>query len=133
MKYFLDTNTIIYAIKGTYPSMIEHFKNVPMESIVVPNIVVAEIEFGAHKSSNYQKTIDKYNEFIDHFDKIRFNENAARLYGKIRANLEKAGTPIGPNDLIIASIVLSEDGVLVTHNIKEFSRIKNLRIEDWTE
>ena len=133
MKYFLDTNTIIYAIKGTYPSMMNHFKNVPMESIVIPNIVVAEIEFGAQKSSNYQKTIEKYSEFIDHFDKISFSENASKIYGKIRSDLEKSGTPIGPNDLIIASIVLSENGILVTHNTNEFSRIENLKIEDWTK
>ena len=133
MKYFLDTNTIIYSIKGTYPSMIEHFKNIPMESIVIPNIVVAEIEFGAYKSSNYNKNIKKYNEFINHFNKIGFDENAARIYGQIRSSLDKQGTPIGPNDLIIASIVIAENGILVTHNLKEFSRIKNLRIEDWTK
>lgn len=133
MKYFLDTNTIIYAIKGTYIAMKEHFKNVPMESIVIPNIVIAEIEFGAYKSSNYKKTIEQYNQFINNFNKIGFNENAARIYGRIRSDLEKSGTPIGPNDLVIASIVLAENGVLITHNIKEFSRIENLKIEDWTK
>ena len=133
MKYFLDTNTIIYAIKGTYSPIKEHFKNVPMESIVIPNIVIAEIEFGAYKSSNYKKTLELYTKFINSFDKIGFSESAAKMYGKIRLDLEKKGNLIGPNDLIIASIVLSENGILVTHNVKEFSQVKNLNIEDWTK
>ena len=133
MKYFLDTNIIIYAIKGTFDQIKEHFKQVPMESIVIPNIVMAEIEFGAYKSSNYKKTIEKYNEFTNHFDKIGFSEKAAKTYGKIRSFLEKNGNLMGPNDLIVASIVISEDGVLVTHNTKEFAKVKNLKIEDWTK
>ena len=63
MQYYLDTNIIIYAIKGSYPNLMEHFKNVPKESIVIPEIVFAEIEYGARKSGNYEKTIEKYNKF----------------------------------------------------------------------
>ena len=133
MKYYLDTNTIIYAIKGTYPSIKEHFKTVPFESIVIPNIVVAEIEYGAQKSINYEKTIEVYNNFINNFERAIFDEFATNIYGEIRADLEKKGNIIGPNDLIIASIVLANNGILITHNVKEFSRIKNLKIEDWTE
>lgn len=133
MRYFLDTNTIIYAIKGSFKQVEDHFRSVPMESIVIPSVVVAEIEYGAYKSSNYKKTIEKYNEFIRHFDIIGFNEDASRVYGKIRSDLEKLGSPIGPNDLIIASIVIAENGTLITHNTKEFSRIKDLKIEDWTK
>ncbi len=133
MKYYLDTNTIIYAIKGTYPSLVEHFKNVPKESIVIPEIVLAEIEYGARKSNNYNKTIKKYNEFTDYFDIAYFDKNAAVSYGIIRSELEKIGKQIGPNDLIIASIVQANEGILVTHNTKEFERIKELKIEDWTK
>lgn len=133
MKYYLDTNTIIYAIKGTYPSLVEHFKNVPKESIVIPEIVLAEIEYGARKSNNYNKTIKKYNEFTDYFDIAYFDKNAAISYGIIRSELEKIGKQIGPNDLIIASIAQASEGILVTHNTKEFERIKELKIEDWTK
>ena len=133
MKYYLDTNIIIYALKGNYPAIEQHFRNTPMESIMIPNIVVAEIEYGAQNSSNYKRNIDKYNQFLDNFNKIGFNEDASKIYGKIRHDLEKNGLPIGPNDLIIASIVLAENGILVTHNTKEFSRIKDLKFEDWTK
>ena len=133
MKYFLDTNTIIYAIKGTYPNMAYHFKSVPKETIVIPNIVLAEIEYGARKSKNYKKTIEKYIEFTNYFDLGYFDKNAIISYGKIRAELEKTGHLIGPNDLIIASIVIANDGILVTHNTKEFARVSELRIEDWTQ
>lgn len=133
MKYHLDTNIIIYALKGTYKEIENHFRSIPFESIVIPRIVVAEIEYGAKKSKNYKQTIEKYNEFINHFEIIDFDEKASRKFGDIRWTLEQEGKQIGPNDLIIASTVLAHEGVLVTHNTKEFERIKGLKIEDWTK
>ena len=123
-KYYLDTNIIIYAIKGTYPNMVEDFKKISRESIVIPEIVLAEIEYGARKSNNYNKTIKKYNEFTQYFDTAFFNKGTSNTYGIIRSELEKKDTPIGPNDLIITSIVLANDGILITHNTKEFERVK---------
>ena len=133
MKYHLDTNIIIYALKGTYKEIENHFRSIPFESIVIPRIVVAEIEYGAKKSKNYKQTIEKYNEFINHFEIIDFDEKASRKFGDIRWTLEQAGKQIGPYDLIIASTVLANEGVLVTHKTKEFERIKGLKIEDWTK
>lgn len=133
MKYHLDTNIIIYALKGTYKEIENHFRSIPFESIVIPRIVIAEIEYGAKKSKNYKQTIEKYNEFINHFEIIDFDEKASRKFGDIRWTLEQAGKQIGPYDLIIASTVLANEGVLVTHNTKEFERIKGLKIEDWTK
>lgn len=133
MKYHLDTNIIIYALQGTYKEIENHFRSIPFESIVIPRIVIAEIEYGAKKSKNYKQTIEKYNEFINHFEIIDFDEKACRKFGDIRWTLEQAGKQIGPYDLIIASTVLANEGVLVTHNTKEFERIKGLKIEDWTK
>ncbi|MBQ7743875.1 MAG: type II toxin-antitoxin system VapC family toxin [Lachnospiraceae bacterium] len=133
MKYHLDTNIIIYALKGTYKEIENHFRSIPFESIVIPRIVVAEIEYGAKKSKNYKQTIEKYNEFINHFEIIDFDEKASRKFGDIRWTLEQEGKQIGPYDLIIASTVLANEGVLVTHNTKEFERIKGLKTEDWTK
>lgn len=132
MKYYLDTNIIIYFIKGTYPSILSHISKVHPQSIVIPSIVKAEIEYGARKSKNYEKTIKKYRDFLNNFQETGFNYKESIEYGKIRSDLEMNGTMIGPNDLIIASTVLCDDGILVTHNTKEFERIKGLRIEDWT-
>ena len=133
MKYYLDTNIIIYAIKNEYPNIIKHFTKVPSSSIVIPSIVLAEIEYGAKKSKNYQKTIDIYNSFTGIFHTANLNKQAIKEYGIIRSELEKKGSLIGSNDLLIAAIVKAEDGILITHNVKEFSRVDGLRIEDWTE
>lgn len=132
MKYYLDTNIIIYALKGQYPALPEHFKEIPSQSIVIPSIVLAEIEYGARKSNNYEITMSRYKQFMDVFIKVPFSEKAAIFYGRIRSDLERRGELIGPNDLMIASIVLAEDGILVTNNVKEFERVPKLRIENWT-
>ena len=132
MKYFIDTNIIIYSLKNSYPAIKSHFMTVPAQEIVIPEIVLAEIEYGARKSVDYNLTIGRYRAFTDVFDKAAFDGSAACFYGQIRAELEKSGQPIGPNDMLIASIVMANDGILVTHNVGEFSRIQNLKLEDWT-
>ena len=133
MIYFLDTNIIIYSIKNSYPGIQNHFLRIPSQKISIPSIVTAEIEYGAKKSFDYDKTIQIYRQFMNTFSITDFNDKAAICYGDIRAYLEKTGTMIGPNDMLIASIVLAEEGVLVTHNVKEFSKVPNLKLEDWTE
>lgn len=131
MKYFLDTNIISYFLKGKYPSIQDHFASVPAQDIFIPSIVVAEIEYGAEKSSDYKKTKAVYQRFINMFHIVSFSEKAAVHYGRIRSFLEKEGKLIGANDMLIAAIVLSEDGVLVTNNTSEFSRIPGLKTENW--
>ena len=132
MKYFLDTNIIIYALKDTYPAIKEHFLKVPASSIAIPSPVLAEIEYGARKSFDYEKTIATYRQFTNTFELVSFAKKATHAFGQIRAELEKQGKTIGANDLMIAAIVLAENGILVTHNTREFERITQLRIEDWT-
>lgn len=132
MKYYLDTNIIIYALKNSFPAIKDHFYNIPAQSLVIPTIVLAEIEYGARKSIDYEKTMVAYRAFMNSFDKASFTEKAAKEYGDIRASLEKSGRLIGNNDMLIAAIVRSEKGILVTHNTKEFERINNLQLEDWT-
>lgn len=131
MKYYIDTNIIIYLLKGLYPNILSHFNQVPSFLISIPDIVIGEIEYGARKSKNYEKTINIYNSFIDRFEIAHFDSNAIREYGVIRSQLEKNGNLIGSNDLIIASIVKANKGVLITHNVKEFSKVDGLLIEDW--
>ena len=133
MKYLLDTNIIIYALKGQFPALPRHFANTASQSILIPAVVMAEIEYGARKSYDYEKTIAKYRRFTDVFKKIPFSEKAALFYGQIRRDLEKQGLSIGPNDLMIAATAMAEDGILITKNTREFLRIPDLRIQDWTE
>ncbi|MCW7460433.1 type II toxin-antitoxin system VapC family toxin, partial [Leptospira bandrabouensis] len=71
-------------------------------------------------------------DFLDPFEIVGFNDIESEIYAEIRSNLESKGLPIGPNDLIIASIVLNNNGILVTNNEKEFARINSLKLENWT-
>lgn len=132
MKYVLDTNIIIYALNGKYPAILPHFQQTPVMAIVIPSIVLAEIEYGARKSRDYEKTIAMYRKFVHPFEHMTFTDRAAECYGRIRAGLEAKGQIIGANDLLIAATAMAENSILVTHNTREFSRVPGLVIEDWT-
>ena len=132
MKYFLDTNILSYIVKGKYPNILEHMKKVPAQCICIPSVVKAEIEFGARKSDNYDKLMMTYMRLLEPFDIKDFDSDASYWYGIIRERLSKNGIIIGPNDLMIASIVRANNGTLITHNTDEFKRIEELRLEDWT-
>lgn len=132
MIYYLDTNIIIYALNDKKSSVWNKLKEIPSMSIVIPEIVLAELEFGARKSKDYEKNKRIQEMFLSSFEIVPFcGKKMAESYGKIRWDLEKSGKIIGSNDLLIAATVLAEGGTLVTHNTKEFNRIKDLDIEDW--
>ncbi len=95
------------------------------------SVVKSELLFGAYKSGKPDKNLLKINQFFESFISLPFDDTSANIYGKRRTALEKNGTPIGPNDLLIASIALSYDLILVTHNTREFKRVPGLNIEDW--
>lgn len=133
MNYFIDTNIIIYALKNSYPSIIKKFENIPSYNIFIPSIVKAEIDYGIAKSKSSKLTRELYNKFLSIYTVIPFTEKETKIYGDIRYQLEKEGKLIGANDMLIAAIVMSHNRILVTHNVNEFSRIKGLQIEDWTE
>ena len=132
MRYYLDTNIIIYGAKDVYPHLSDRILKHSPKSILIPSIVLYEIEYGAEKSINYDKTMFKYEKFLRLFSIAPFSVKAARYAGKVRSDLEKKGTPIGAYDVLIAGTVLADDGVLVTHNVEEFKRVEGLRVEDWT-
>lgn len=133
MKYFLDTNICIYYLKGMYPAIVKNLLSKNPDDIKIPAIVKAELLYGAQKSIRKEKSKERILEFLSPFKIIGFNDEATEIYGRTRQYLEKKGIIIGPNDLIIASTVLSTNGILITKNIKEFMRIKELKIENWTE
>jgi tRNA(fMet)-specific endonuclease VapC len=131
MKYRLDTNTCIRYLTGRSNSIIQRFEAEAPENIIVCSVTRAELYFGAMKSNNPQKTRAIQREFLEPLATLPFDDAAAEYYGNIRARLEMAGTPIGPNDLLIASIALAHKLTVVTHNVREFSRVEGLQIEDW--
>ena len=83
------------------------------------------------KSQKPRENLERQRAFVNRFKSMPFDDRAAWIYGQVRRDLETKGTPIGPHDLLIASIALANELVLVTHNVKEFSRIDSLKIEDW--
>lgn len=132
MKYILDTNIIIYALKNKYPSIKANISKCKPNDIAIPSIVKAELLLGAYKSIYKDETLNKILLFIAPFNLIAFGDIEADIYSKIRADLELNGEPIGPNDYLVASTAIANNLTLITNNTKEFSRIKDLKIENWS-
>ncbi len=128
--YVLDTNTLIYFFKGVGNVAKNLLSHSPRE-IGIPSIVLFELEVGIAKSSAPDKRLKQLEEIISIINILDFTAKEAKVAAAIRAQLEKAGTPIGPFDILIGATALANQSTLVTHNIKEFSRIDKLSIEDW--
>ena len=131
MSYLLDTNTCIRYLNGRSPQVVARLRATAPSEIVLCAIVKAELFAGAAKSNYPAKTLAAQLLFLNPFVSLPFDDTAAIMYGPIRAALEQAGTPIGPNDLLIAAIALANNLTLVTHNTREFSRVPGLALEDW--
>ncbi|MFH2045248.1 MAG: type II toxin-antitoxin system VapC family toxin [Pseudomonadota bacterium] len=128
--YILDTNTLIYFFKGKGQIAKNLFATYPKD-IAIPSIVLYELEVGIAKSSFPQKRTKQLQNLTNIINILPFGYDEARIAAAIRTKLEKSGTPIGPYDILIAAIAVSNRSTLVTHNIKEFNRIKNLDLVDW--
>ncbi len=132
MKYFLDTNSCIYFLKGKNEKLQQKIISQNPNDLKIPFIVKAELLYGVEKSQRRDDNLDNINRFLFPLEIVGFNDKECFEYSVIRAELERKGKIIGPNDLLIAAIVKSNDGILVTNNIKEFKRVSGLRIEDWS-
>jgi tRNA(fMet)-specific endonuclease VapC len=129
--YLLDSNACIRILKGTSPALSERLRFVPRAQIRFSSVVKAELYYGARKSGRIADNLRVLERFFDTIATFPFDDRCAEEYGLLRTELERAGTPIGANDLLIAATARAHDAVLVTHNVREFSRVANLRIEDW--
>ena len=131
MLYMLDTNICSYIIrdnpKGIYEKLKEIEKN---NTIAISSIVVSELFYGAYKkgSPKLKKVVSL---FVEHFVICDYDKISASYYANIRYSLEKKGQIIGANDLLISAHALSKNAILVSNNIKEFSRIDELKVENW--
>jgi tRNA(fMet)-specific endonuclease VapC len=130
--YHLDTNTCVYALKGTFPAIQSRMRELDPGRIRVPSMVRGELLLAAEKSQAREKTLRQIERFLRPLAVVPFDEAAATHYARVRAELERRGEVIGPNDLVIAATVLAHGGVLVTHNVREFRRVDGLALEDWT-
>ena len=99
--------------------------------ILICSIVKAELAFGAARSANPARTAAAQARFSTRFVSLSFDDACAGVYGEIRAALARAGTPIGPNDLLIAATAMANNATLITHNTAEFARVPGLLLEDW--
>lgn len=131
MKYLLDTNTCIRYLNRRSQSVIERLESINEADVVICSIVKGELYLGAMKSQTPEATMLKQSRFAERFVSLPFDDDASLIYARIRAELEVAGTPIGSNDMMIAAIAVLHDLTVVTHNQKEFSRIRHLKITDW--
>jgi len=131
MRYLLDTNICIVYLNDRHAQVVQKLKDMKPQHLFLCQIVKAELVYGAYKSSRQAENLALLELFFNQFQSLPFNDDAVDIYGEIRANLAKTGRPIGPNDLIIASIAVAHNATLVTHNVREFSRISQLNIEDW--
>lgn len=130
MKFLLDTDICIYLLKRQ-PLVLAQFTQHRMSDIGISAITVAELEYGVAKSGS-TKNKRTLASWLALLQQPPFDIHASSTYGRVRAELELKGTPIGPLDTLIASHALALGLTLVTNNVREFNRISGLKIENWT-
>ena len=131
MRYLLDTNVCVMYLNGRSSAIRDRLISTPIEDMAVCSVVKAELFYGAMRSNNPTRTLERQQDFLERFVSLSFGDEAALLFGQIRASLASAGTPIGAYDLQIAAIALANNLTLVTHNTREFERVQGLQLEDW--
>ena len=129
--YLLDTNICIYAINGRHPGLNHRLLTIHPSDIYISSITIGELEYGAAKSRWGSRTRQIMYAFLANFNIISFSEKDAVIFGRLRAELAAAGTPIGAYDLMIAAQGISGNLTVVTHNMREFSRVPGIVLEDW--
>ena len=130
VQFLLDTNILI-AMSKQRLRLADRLEGIPADAILLSSVVVAEVEYGIAKSGRRQHNRRVFDSLLSGFRVLPFDAAAARLYGPIRAQLEKRGRLIGPYDLMIAAHAQSLDAVLVTDNTKEFDRVAGLKTKNW--
>lgn len=133
MRYMLDTNICIYAIKHKPEQVFMHLQEHDPIDICISSITYAELVHGVEKSKSIEKNRVALALLLANIEIMNFDSLAAEHYGKIRSDLEKAGIPIGPLDIMIAGHAKSLGYTVVTNNTKEFERVKGLKLENWVE
>ncbi len=133
MRFLLDTNICIYIIKQKPPKVFEKFQTLTPSDVGVSSITVAELEYGAYKSQRLEQNRAALSQFLIPLEILPFDERATQTYGQVRAELERRGTVIGSMDMLIASQAISLGFTLVTNNVREFSQIPGLTLENWID
>ncbi|WOG28382.1 type II toxin-antitoxin system tRNA(fMet)-specific endonuclease VapC [Endozoicomonas sp. 8E] len=132
LKFLLDTDISIYVIKRR-PAELQSVFNAYDGQIAISSITLSELLHGVEKSANPKKNRDNVESFVSRLEVLEYTPKASAHYGDIRANLEREGLVIGVNDAHIAAHARSEGLIAVTNNVREFERVKGLRVENWLE
>jgi tRNA(fMet)-specific endonuclease VapC len=133
VKYLLDTNVCVNYLRGGNQSQLANkIASVSPGEIALCSIVRAELIYGAFRSKDPPARMHEVRMFLSGFHSFPFDDLASDSYGEIRSHLATLGTPIGPNDLLIAAIALVNGLIVVTENVAEFSRVPGLRWENWS-
>jgi len=131
MRYLLDTNVCVDYLNGRYPTVTSAIQKCAPDDLCVSSVAVGELRYGVEKSVHRQRNHARLDVFLAEIPCVDFDRNAASVYGRVRAALEKRGALIGPYDLQIAAHALALGLVLVSDNVSEFRRVRALRIENW--
>lgn len=131
MSYLLDTNTCIGYLNGRNQNISQNLSERSPTEIRLCDVVKFELYYGAYRSFRQQQNLALLERFFGAFQSLPFDGKSAIICGSIRSQLQAQGTPIGAYDLQIAAIALAHDLTLVTHNLREFYRVENLKLEDW--
>ena len=133
VAYLLDTNICVYVIRGRRQEVLARFARHALTDLMVSSVTAAELYFGIEKGDYREANLTVLDTFLAPLIMAPFDGAAARVYGSIRVDLERRGLPIGPLDTLIAAHALSLDAVLVTNNVREFTRVPGLRLENWAD
>ena len=131
MITLLDTNVCIAYLSGTDESVLDRIRSESPAGFRLCSVVKAELLYGARKSQQVDANLSRLATFFAAFESLPFDDAAAVHYGIVRAQLAALGTPIGANDLMIASIALASDAIVATRNLGEFRRVPGLRVDGW--
>jgi len=133
MRFLLDTNACVDYLTGRYPNVVARIQGSPPDDLSLSSVVVAELRYGADRSARRRTNHARIDALLDEIECLDFDLQAAATYGRVRARLEAAGTPIGPNDMLIAAHALSRGLSVVTDNVGEFRRVKGLKVDNWRQ
>lgn len=131
MRFLLDTNVCVDYLNGRYPRVVERIQESDPEDVGVSSVVAAELRYGAEHSQHRRKNHARLDVLLDEIAVVDFDTAAARVYGRIRERLESRGEIIGPYDMMIAAHALSLELTLVTDNVREFRRVRSLKVDNW--
>ncbi len=131
VQYLLDTDTFSAIVKGQNPTILRRLETLNVGQAALSVVTRGEIAYGVRHMLRNPRTLQRINALLESFPTLALSAEVALQYGELRAHLRTRGSPIGPNDLWIAAHALTNQCILVTNNVGEFSRVPKLKMENW--